>query len=81
MSDALKIDYDAMVMEIDDVMFIIKRLERRRQKITQRGRLTEAEDVELTEIYDRLDYWNECLSELLFEPEEVDADADFDDPK
>jgi hypothetical protein len=60
--------------EAEDVMLFLKQLEKRRQKITQRGRLSEEEDVELTEIDAEVDFWEEILDGLLFEPEEDDED-------
>ena len=60
--------------EAEDVMLFLKQLEKRRQKITQRGRLSEEEDVELTEIDAEMDFWEEILDGLLFEPEEDDED-------
>ena len=60
--------------EAEDVMLFLKQLEKRRQKITQRGRLSEEEDVELTEIDAEVDFWEEILDSLLFEPEEGDED-------
>ena len=60
--------------ELDDVLLFLKQLEKRRQKITRRGRLSEEEDVELTEIDTEVDFWEEILDCLLFEPEEVEED-------
>jgi hypothetical protein len=42
--------------------FHMRMLERERQKITQRGRLTESEDLRLDEIDAELEYWEEILN-------------------
>lgn len=55
--------------EMEDVEFFLKQLEKRRQKITVRGRLTEEEDLELTEIDCEMEFWQELLDAMLFEPE------------
>lgn len=60
--------------ELEDVMLFLKQLEKRRQKITVRGRLSEEEDVELTEIDAEMEYWEEILTGLMFEQEAVDED-------
>jgi hypothetical protein len=62
-------DYD-----VEDVMLFLKQLEKRRQKITVRGRLTEEEDIELMEIDCETEFWQELLDEMLFEPDAVDED-------
>ena len=40
----------------------MRTLERERQKITRRGRLTESEDLRLDEIDAELEYWEEILN-------------------
>ncbi len=42
--------------------FHMRTLERERQKITRRGRLTESEDLRLDEIDADLEYWEEILN-------------------
>lgn len=66
------------MLELEEVMHFIKRLERKRQKITRRGRLSEEEDAQLDEIDYELEFWNNVLCDLLFEPEEDDTCEDSD---
>lgn len=51
-------------------MFFLKQLEKRRQKITARGSLSAQQDLELTEIDCEMNFWEELLDQMLFEPDE-----------
>lgn len=53
-------------MELDLEFFTIKvrSLERERCKITQRGKLSEQEDVRLDEIDTELDFWYNCIDSV-----------------
>jgi hypothetical protein len=79
-----KMQNNIEIYDEEDVMMMIKILSKQRQKITQRGRLSEAEDAELHYLDGELDYWRGILDRLLFEPEEDDEEYYNDndeDPK
>ncbi len=44
--------------------FNMSRLEKERMKITQRGRLSPAEDLRLDEIDDELEFWKDMVEEV-----------------
>ena len=53
---------DDYLLELYELMII--RLEQKRSKIVQRGRLTEHEDITLDKIDNGLTYWNNCIDEI-----------------